>query len=46
VFPNRNQVIRFEFDNNTAYKYYRMIINANGGSNLLQISEWRLITYP
>jgi hypothetical protein len=46
VFPNRNQVIRFEFDNNTAYKYYRWIINANGGSNLLQISEWRLITYP
>ncbi|HJW15634.1 MAG TPA: discoidin domain-containing protein, partial [Flavisolibacter sp.] len=46
VFPNRNQVIRFEFDNNNAYKYYRMVINANGGSNLLQISEWRLITYP
>ena len=46
VFPDRNQVIRFEFDNSTAYKYYRMLISANGGSNLLQISEWRLITYP
>ncbi|MGZ3839192.1 MAG: BT_3987 domain-containing protein [Flavisolibacter sp.] len=46
VFPNRNQVRRFEFNNSTAYNYYRMNITADGGSNLLQISEWRLITYP
>ncbi len=46
VFPDRNQTIRYEVDNKTAYTYYRLNITANNGSNLLQISEWRLITYP
>lgn len=46
VFPSRNQVRRFEFNNTTAYKYYRLNITADNGSDLLQISEWRLITYP
>ncbi len=45
-FDGRNQTKRYEFDNTTAYKQYRINVLANNGSNLIQVSEWRLITYP
>ncbi len=45
-FSDRNLTKRYEFNNHTAYTYYRLNITANGGSDLLQISEWRVITYP
>ncbi len=46
TYPGRNQTKRYEFVNNTAYTAYRINVLANNGSNLIQISEWRLITYP
>jgi len=46
VFPGRNQTIRYEFINHTGYTYYRLNITKNNGSDAVQISEWRLITYP
>ena len=46
TFDARNQTKRYEFDNTTAYKQYRIDVLANNGSNLIQVSEWRLITYP
>jgi hypothetical protein len=42
VFPGRNQTREFEVNNTTAYKYYRVKITANYGSDAIQISEWRL----
>ena len=46
IFSGRNQVRRFEINNNVSYTYYRLNITANNGGSLLQISEWRVITYP
>lgn len=46
TFSGRNLTKRYEMTNKTAYTYYRLTATANGGSNLLQVSEWRLITYP
>ncbi|MEO8111269.1 MAG: DUF1735 domain-containing protein [Ginsengibacter sp.] len=46
TFSGRNMTIRYEFTNTTAYTQYRINVQANNGSNLIQISEWRLITYP
>lgn len=43
-FPDRNQTREFTVDNENAYKYYRLYITENYGSNLLQISEWRLLS--
>lgn len=45
-FSDRNMTKRYEFDNTAAYKMYRINVIANNGSNLIQVSEWRLITYP
>lgn len=45
-FATRNMTVRYEFDNTTAYTQYRINVLSNNGSNLIQISEWRLITYP
>lgn len=45
-FSDRNMTKRYEFDNTTGYKMYRINVIANNGSNLIQVSEWRLITYP
>lgn len=45
-FSDRNLTKRYDFNNHTAYTYYRLNITANGGSDRLQISEWRVITYP
>ncbi len=46
TFPDRNFTKRYEFTNTTAYKQYRINVLSNNGSNLIQISEWRLILYP
>jgi len=45
-FSGRNQTKRYEFTNTTGYTMYRINLIANNGSNLIQVSEWRLITYP
>ena len=39
----RNKTREFNFDNETAYMYYRLDVQANNGSSLIQISEWRLL---
>ncbi|RUT72472.1 hypothetical protein D0817_02375 [Flavobacterium cupreum] len=41
VFSGRNQTREFVVTNTTAYKYYRINITANYGSDAIQISEWR-----
>ena len=46
VFPDRLYTKRYEFNNTTAYKIYRINVLANNGSNLIQMTEWRLINYP
>ncbi|MDQ2720008.1 MAG: DUF1735 domain-containing protein [Bacteroidota bacterium] len=46
TFSGRNLTKRYEFTNTTAYMQYRINVLANNGSNLIQVSEWRLITYP
>lgn len=44
-FSGRNQTVNYEFENDTAYKYYRWVVDEDNGSNLFQISEWRLVTF-
>lgn len=46
TFSGRNMTKRYEFVNTTAYTQYRINVLANNGSNLIQISEWRVITFP
>lgn len=46
TFSGRNMTVRYELTNKTAYSHYRIKVLANNGSNLIQVSEWRLITYP
>lgn len=44
TFSDYKQTKRFEFDNTTAYKYYRIIVTEkNGDGSGFQLSEWRLI---
>ncbi len=45
-FSGRNMTKRYETTNTTAYTQYRINVLANNGSNLIQVSEWRVITYP
>lgn len=45
-FSGRNMTKRYEFANTTAYTQYRINVIANNGSNLIQVSEWRLINFP
>lgn len=45
-FSGRNFTKRYEFTNKTAYRQYRINVVANNGSDLIQVSEWRVITYP
>lgn len=46
-FPNRTQTIEFDFDNSTAYIYYRLNITANNNDNqgLFQCAEWRVLQF-
>lgn len=46
TFNQRFLTRRFDFNNSTAYKYYRIYITANNGSGLFQLAEWRLIRVP
>lgn len=46
TFSERFQTRRFDFENSTAYKFYRIAITANNGSNLYQLAEWRMIRVP
>lgn len=48
LFTAYKQTKRFEFDNNTPYKHYRLRIEAlrsNPIGGLFQLAEWRLITF-
>lgn len=45
-FGSRFQTIKYSFSNTVAFKYYRLHISANRGSDLLQIAEWRLLKRP
>ena len=42
-FAGRNETKQYNFTTAAAYKYYRIYITANNGSNLLQLSEWGLL---
>jgi len=42
-FTNRNQTKEFTFNNDNAYRFYRINLLENNGSSLIQISEWRLL---
>ncbi len=43
TFSERNQTKEFIFDNEQAFRYYRIRLDENNGSGLIQLSEWRLI---
>ncbi|GHE36591.1 BT_3987 domain-containing protein [Sphingobacterium griseoflavum] len=45
VFTSRTQTRRFEFANTDAYTRYRIVVVANNGATLFQMSEWRMIEY-
>lgn len=40
VFANRFQRILYHFNNNVAYKFYRISIKTNNGSRDFQMAEW------
>lgn len=42
TFEERNASFVFDFNNNTAYRYYRLVLLETAGSPDLQLSEWRL----
>ena len=44
-FFDRLLTRRFDFSTTEAYSYYRLYITENGGSGLIQITEWRLLQY-
>lgn len=43
TFENRNFTRSFNVANTSPYKYYRLSVTANNGSDGIQISEWRLL---
>jgi gliding motility-associated-like protein len=43
TFDTRGQVKTYSIPNTTAYKHYRLQIDANKGSSLLQFADWRLL---
>ncbi|HKG05042.1 MAG TPA: basic secretory protein-like protein [Pedobacter sp.] len=45
-FPERKQLKRYYFKNPKAYKYYRLKVRGNRGSDLFQLTEWRLFQMP
>jgi hypothetical protein len=44
TFSSRFQTRTFNFDNNTAYKYYRLDITQNNGGGLLQLADLKLFS--
>jgi len=45
VFSGRTQTRRFEFENTTPYTRYRIVVVANNGATIFQMSEWRMIEF-
>jgi len=45
LFAARTQTRRFEFDNTNAYTRYRIVLVANNGATIFQMSEWRMIEF-
>ncbi|WP_454493727.1 BT_3987 domain-containing protein [Arcticibacter tournemirensis] len=45
LFSGRTFTRRFEVDNEQPYTYYRIVLEANNGSSIFQMSEWRVIEY-
>ncbi len=47
AFTSRRQTITFEFNkpDGKAYQYYRFLVHDTNGSNLFQLTEWRLLQY-
>lgn len=47
VFYNRSTTVRFEYKDpdNKDYLYYRLLVEHTNGSNLFQMTEWRLLQY-
>jgi len=48
LFDERQQTVRYEFNNSEKYKYYRLAISElrSGTSGLFQMAEWRVIKRP
>jgi len=46
TFATRNLTVRYDFDVDHAYKYFRLNVTDNNGSGIIQVSEWRLIQVP
>jgi len=46
TFATRNLTVRYDFDVDHAYKYFRLNATDNNGSGIIQVSEWRLIQVP
>ncbi len=42
-FPDRKYTSNFHVSNDQAYRYYRIEITKNNGSDAMQLSEWRLL---
>ena len=42
-FARRSTTYQFNFKNQSAYAYYRLIIQKTAGSPDLQLSEWRML---
>lgn len=42
---NKTQIYHLKDSTEVSYQYYHLSITANGGSSLMQLSEWRLLNY-
>ncbi|WP_321332506.1 C2 family cysteine protease [uncultured Bacteroides sp.] len=42
AFSGRQEKKAYQFENGTAYKYYKLAIESNGGGTSTQIAEWTL----
>jgi hypothetical protein len=45
TFPGRTATLAYDFDNTTAYRYYRLLVTANRDAGGMQLTEVRLYTY-
>ncbi|MGJ7032917.1 BT_3987 domain-containing protein [Niabella hirudinis] len=45
IFLGRQLTRRFNVNFPNAYTYYRMLVTVNGGSSLIQITEWKIIQF-
>lgn len=42
TFEERQEKKEYQFENEVAYKYYKLAIESNNGGNITQIAEWTL----